>query len=525
MCDARRAAGALLVLCLAAGGAAAQTIDTIVVERRDVFGANSGAPATLARLGDALHMMTRDHIIRRTLILDPGDPYDSARVAEAERDLRALGVFRNVQLDTLTIGAADSARLALRVRTADGWSTKPQFEFRSTAGDVTWQLGLVEENFAGTATVVAATYGQTPDRNFLTLDYANPKVIWRRARMDLAFARLTDGTTGGWRFGVPFFETASRHALLTYGNAADQRIIIYREGLIDTTYRRKAVVAGGYGGLATWASSTSYRRLWLRAAVRREDYGPDTAGVVLPRSVTGQLGVGFETGRERWVVRDHLDTYARREDVDLSPRIGVGVWALPAALGYEPGHAGVGLELGAHAGAAGRSTIAIIGVSTHGVVTGDGLDSARAAGLLALAAQSPRQSLIFHGEGAAARRIAPGGEYDLWLQRVGPRLFGAHALTGTRAWSATLEDRILVAGQVAGLVAVGLAPFVDAGGAWFDGDPARSGGNAGIAVRIGATRAVHGDVFEIATGYRWSSDGTVSGWAFSIGTAYQLISR
>src|SRR5439155_1114281 len=82
----------------------------------------------LARLANRLHVTTRAGVIRRTLLVNPGDRYDSARVAESERALRSLFVFSRVRLDTTRI----AGRLALRVTTSDGWSTKPQFGY-STA--------------------------------------------------------------------------------------------------------------------------------------------------------------------------------------------------------------------------------------------------------------------------------------------------------------------------------------------------------------------------------------------------------
>lgn len=505
--------------------APAPTIDTIVIERRDIFGPESGTPPLIARIGDALHTRTGDRTIRRALYLDPGMPYDSARIAEAERGLRALAIFRDVRIDTARIGTQTGTRFGVVVQTADGWSTKPQLEYRSTAGDVTWRLGLVEENLLGTATQFSAVYGRTPDRDYLSLAYGNQAFLTRRSRLDLRFDKLTDGHVGGWRYGIPFFETTTPHALLTYGSAADQRVLVYRAGVLDQVWRRAAFVAGVFGGLASSATATSYSRLYARAAVRREDYAPDTAGTVVDRSVFGQLGVGMEAARVRWAVRQHLDSYGRREDVDLSSRVSAGVWALPRAFGYSADHDGVGLEAGLQSGWEWADVLAVAGVRAHGVLTGGGVDSGRVAVRLALAAFPPRQSVLMAADGAVARGVAPGGEYDLWQQRTGPRLFGAHSFTGTRAYAATIEDRIALADQVLGLLSVGLAPFLDIGGAWYAGDAQRSGGNAGLALRIGPTRAATGEVFELAGGWRWSSDRSTEGWAISFGTAYRFFGR
>src|SRR5581483_7058814 len=165
----RRIAGPPLAAAalLAAAGARlrAQTIDTIIVVNRNVF--DPGFPA---RLANRLHVRTRAGVIRRALLVNPGDRYDSARVAESERALRNLFVFRRVRLDTTRL----DGRLALRVATSDGWSTKPQLGYSSAGGDASWLLGVVEENFLGTATAVSAVYNKTPDRTSVELAYLNP---------------------------------------------------------------------------------------------------------------------------------------------------------------------------------------------------------------------------------------------------------------------------------------------------------------------------------------------------------------
>jgi outer membrane protein assembly factor BamA len=53
-------------------------------------------------------------VIRRELLIDAGDPYDSLLVAESERNLRALGIFRDVEIDRVE---TDSG-IVLLVRTA-----------------------------------------------------------------------------------------------------------------------------------------------------------------------------------------------------------------------------------------------------------------------------------------------------------------------------------------------------------------------------------------------------------------------
>src|SRR5256885_13655042 len=66
-----------------------------------------------------------------------------------------------------------------------------------------------------------------------------------------------------------------------------------------------------------------------------------------------------------------------------------------------------------------------------------------------------------------------------------------------------LEDRVVVKDEVWGLFGVGVAPFLDYGGAWYDYESTRIGGDAGLALRLGPTRLTITDVGQFALGYRF----------------------
>ena len=507
---------------LSAQSLLAPTIDTIIVVNRNVFDLTDDAPGFLARAANALHVTTHAAVIRRALLVNVGDRYDSARVAESERALRRLSVFSRVRIDTTRL----DGRLALRVATTDGWSTKPQLGYSAAGGDVTWLAGLVEDNLLGTATSLTAVYNHTPDRNVFTLGYANPHLFSRRAQLQAQYSDKTDGKRGDWLLGVPFYETAARHALIIDGQAASERVLVFRDGALDTrrtvvpdttgAVERRALRFGVTAGFAPHATSRDYVRLWVSGRWRREDFAPETT-TVFPRSTFGTVGAGLDVGHVRFQVLERFNSYARREDVDLSQLLHVGVWAAPRAWGYPSDRAGIGTELGAQVSALWPGGFAVLSAAGNGVFTAGLPDSGRVAGALTVASQNLRgQTLIVHLEGARLRRPAPDALLDLWNDHKGPRVFGIHQFTGTRmAWLA-VEDRVLVADDVWGLMGVGVAPFFDYGGAWYADESARLGGDVGVSLRIGPTRAVRGDVAEFAVGYRFGKGFLGSRWGFAI---------
>jgi len=490
----------------------AQTVDTVVIDNRNVFDRDGDGPGFIARLANALHIRTRPSVIRNTLLVRAGDRYDSARVAESERALRALSVFRMVRVDS----TREAGRLAVQVVTADGWSTKPEAAYSSAGGDETWRIAIVEQNLFGTATQLSLGFQRTPDRDVAGLFYLNPHFLARKAALEFRHEDYSDGRRTEWRYGRPFYQTAARQALEVDGEAAKERVLVFRAGLLDSTTQRRAFRLLLVGGFAPYATARDYVRLWFAAQWRREDFAPESTSV-FPRSETAAVGAGMEIGHVRFKVLEHFNSYARREDVDLSQILRLGLWAAPRAWGYPGQVAGVGPEVRGQLTAVWHDGFAALRAEGHGVYTAAGLDSGVVRGSLTLASRNlPRQTLIAYLEGGAMRRPRPGREFDLWLEDRGPRLFGAHAFTGTRMVWGAFENRILVADDVWGLLGVGVAPFVDWGGAWYAGEPARLGGDAGVSLRLGPTRSVGGESAEFALGYRFGEGFVGRGWALAV---------
>lgn len=512
---ARLAAAAFALL--AATRLAGQTVDTVIVENANIF--DERDRRTVARWANAVHVTTSPWVIRRTILLRAGAPYDSARAIESARALRELGVFRRVAIDTLRV----DGRLGVRVRTADGWSTRPSFRFSATDGDATWALGARESNLLGSAIALGLQYRRTPDRSGIELDFLNPHFLTRNVILGLGYRDYSDGRRTEWVGGRPFRETVAPWALETFGEDSRERMLVFREGVLASTDRRYRTVVGMRGGFALTATTRNVVRLWGSVLWRREDYAPDTAGAIPGRSLFLSAGGGLEAIHVRLRVVEQFDSYARSEDVDLSQVLRVGVWAAPRAWGYPADRAGVGPSFAGQLSTVWHRGFGVLRARGWGVFTGAGLDSGRVEGAATVASQFlPRQTLIVHVEGGAAENPAPGGEYDLWDTRRGPRLFGAHVFSGTRRAWAVLEDRIVVADDWLGLMGVGLAPFLEWGGAWYASDPQRVGGNAGLALRIGPTRSARASTVEVAGGWRFGTGWDSHRWALTVRTAFRF---
>jgi hypothetical protein len=501
--------------------AQAPTIDTVVVITHDVFDTEEASRNAVFAIANAIRFKTRPEIVRRELLFRVGQPYDSALVAETARNLRRLGLFRDVSVDTTRLGG----RLAAIVQTRDGWTTELQFNARSTGGEFTWSTGLEERDFLGVAAAVGVQYRHDADRTAWTFLTRWNRVLSSPLLLAGSYDDRSDGRLGAWAVGFPFRAFGDRRALEWSGEAGRYRVLQFRDGESADTLQRRTLRLRMAGALAPYTSGEGYVRAGLVAQVRREAYVPwaDTL-LPVPDSVSGAVGLQLDWRRARFEVVTHYNGFAREEDIDLSTRVRVAAWAAPAALGYARG--GVGPELEAQTGAALGPAFVRLEVQANGLFTTDGLDSARVwSGLTVGARTLARHATVLHLEAGLRRGLPPGAEFDLG-HGLGPRAFDSHAFTGTRAVWGTLEHRWFAVDEVLHLLGVGLAAFLDYGGAWYADQPARAGGDVGIGLRLGATRATGANVGRFDLAYRFGDEWSVADgesghrWVFSVGRSF-----
>jgi hemolysin activation/secretion protein len=131
----------------------------------------------------------------------------------------------------------------------------------------------------------------------------------------------------------------------------------------------------------------------------------------------------------------------------------------------------------------------------------------------------PRNATVFHIQFGARKGTPPGFQYDLG-HGIGPRAFGPHAFTGDRTIWGSLEQRVFLIDEFYDLFGVGFAAFVDYGGAWYDDQPRRLGGNVGFGLRLGSTRSTAQNVGRIDLGYRFGDGWEGKRLALSFGRGF-----
>jgi hypothetical protein len=486
----------------------------VQLQRRDIF--DPTERSWFARLANSLHILTRPAVIRRELLFHPGQLYDSASIAESERNLRAMGIFRRVQIDSVRTRTG----LMLRVVTKDGWSTQADWRFRSTGGQVAFTLGLIESNLLGTASAAAVRYRKDPDRSTVALAFRRPRLFAGSIGLGVFYENRSDGSAAGLTLDRPFFALTSKNAFRFETENRDERVLRFREGreLASDTLSRRFTLVRGAAAWAVHASTAGYLRVGVLGQVRRDDFQPESATEPLPRHVTGAAGPHLVWNRARFLVTRGYAGFAREEDVDLGATLRVGLVAAPKLFGYDRN--GLGPEVRGRVGTALPGGFAYLEALANGLYTAAGLDSGTAQVAATTVLQpGPRHVAVLHAEAGWRENPVPGEEFDLGLG-TGPRAFGSHAFTGDRSVFLTAEYRYTLADDLFNMVGLGVAAFVDHGGAWFAGSPKRLGWDAGVGLRLGASRASVTDALRFDLARRFANDVDAAGWVLTVGKGF-----
>lgn len=491
-------------------------VTAIELRRMNVFD-SAEATSWVTRLANKLHAQTRASVVRHELLFRPGDAFDSGLVAESARNLRRLGIFRDVTIDSVT---TDSGLVA-RVTTRDGWTTALDFSVQSSGSQVAWSTEFLETNFLGTNSRVLAKYVHDVDRTASQFEFTRPRLIANTVGTELYYEHRSDGHQYVIGLSKPFTSLATRDGADVVLQDFGGRVFGFTGGhaVASDTVERRLTLARLHAATAWRADSRGYLRIGLTAQLRRDDMAPESSTIAMPHTITAALGPSLEWRRARYLVTRSFEHLNAEEDVDLSTKVRLDLLAAPRAFGYS--RDGIGPGVAVRLGAPLPGGFGFVDGRANGLYNAAGLDSGTAviAATAVLRPGNSRQRLLLHAEQSWAQGPAIGSAFDLGFG-YGPRGFRSHAFTGDRSWLVTAEFRYTLAPEIGKLAGVGLAAFVDRGGAWFAGSTPRNGTDAGIGLRIGPTRQADLRTNRIDLVRRFANDVEPAGWVLVIGKGF-----
>jgi hypothetical protein len=183
----------------------------------------------LADTANWFHTLSRPWVIRREVLLRPGQRYDASLVNESERNLRVRQI--SVVLIAPVRGSTPD-RVRLLVIAKDVWSLRVNFEPRFVNGKLDFiALQPSEENLFGLHKTVTGLLQISRATYSLGLGFIDPRVMGTRLQAtgsaNLIFncdSNNAEGSFGSFSYGKPLYSTRTRWSW-TAAIAWDSRIV------------------------------------------------------------------------------------------------------------------------------------------------------------------------------------------------------------------------------------------------------------------------------------------------------------
>jgi hypothetical protein len=458
---------------------------------------------------NALHIRTRQWVIRRELLFAPGDCYDPFVLAETERVLRGYTFLAEV--DVYGVRQTDGTHHVV-VNTRDDWSTRIDLRLRFDDGIRFEGARLSELNFLGMGQTVGVFWYERDVARDYGLSYWAPQVGRSRWDLSAALGRTRAGTLFRQEIGYPFVgeigHWAGREAyvrdeqffdyvLLDDRDSASPHVLVpTRDKRFDLSVLRRF---GDRGRALLAGLGVSSRQLEYPGSIDiapggnfEERVPADTitaAPVLAQTTVRDAVRVHVLLGARnvRWIERRGLDGMQGEEDIRLGFELGADIGRSIPAYGDDDITL-AGLFYGA-VEAGGSLLVArgrVDGTRDLGFSPGDSRWGDVFAGVelfayLRRSADSPG-TLLLRADAAGGWRTSTPFQLTLGGER-GVRGFDRQRFPAGRRLVLTLEHRHYLGWPFGGLFDTGVSVFADGGRTWRGDSP--FGVNSGWRVSAG----------------------------------------
>lgn len=504
---------------------AARPVAEIDIAQERVFQIDDGPAAPLAKIGNALHVDTRERVIRDLLLFGKGDLVTAELAQEAERVLRESGLFVNARVTLRALG--DSAYV--RVTTRDVWSTQVIARYRTDAGVEELSLGAVENNFLGFGDALSGIYRWSDDEDVFTAGFQKRRFLGPYGQLGVSYGESDESLGRAFALAQPDYSDFAPWSGALSGSTYDGNVTLYRGGVKSGRYRTHQDFVTAYANLyrvarVRWRVGLGFVLDDERALPIEGDAFAIDDDRPLRNDRRRQLSAAIGVMDRRYLVVRNVDRIGEEEDLALGYVASIIAGAELEGLGSSADRPYLSF-FGRHASALGERGAFIVHASTSSFFRGGEL-SAREMAVVVKAfsqkwpGQTQAMRFVFHG----ALDVPP--EEVLYVGAgEGLRGFAYRAFRGTRVTLLSLDQRIEPGFHLLG-VHLGAAFFADAGAAWEADErlrwkDLRTDVGAGLRVRAGSLLPLP---MRLDFGRGLGHDGELR-VSFGLGQVFRLVQR
>ena len=509
-------------------------VGRIQIQSRDIFTREEVHEASallraMRRTMNGLHVNTHRWVIRQELLFSEGDPFRPEKLAETERNLRALGYLNEIRVAAIDTTA--DGRVNVLVSLRESWSLNTAVTYsRASGGNQRWSASLSDRNVLGNGFTLGAGLGSNEIGSFTNLWFRKRRVLGSPFVVGADFYQPTSGYYRGVALSRPFYaqDDAWSMGLLAWDSLSDRRYFLSNASPVGDDPTREAslyaelpMTQTGFGASAQFRLGGSGGRIWRVGAgariVHTIHHVGDQPAWLLSDARWADLSFLLEPGQpmtrtqgtmvypfllietlgSRWTKARFVRNYGPVEDLPLA-------WQVNLKFGPN------GKAMGSTVSVEGSSYRAEVDLTRYQPV-GGGIFRLLGSGYAQMG--SPENRLYRYDLLAGWTQVRGGGDTP-WLTRVHAEYGQGESLTPSEAFLLGLDrgirtlefdgmagDRLArwnaEQGRVLpwtplGLFKSGAAVFYSGGCAWW-GDEDRNLGDArhevGLGLRFGPTRS------------------------------------
>lgn len=297
-------------------------IGDIRLEKSNVFDLSiPGENNRLYRFANRPHIVTQDKVIRKQLLVKPGDEYSARKIDESERILR-----RNLYLFDASISPLrrDDGIVDLVVRTRDVWTLNPDVSVSRSGGENRTKLGLEETNLLGSGQLVRIARIEDVDRTSNSFEFFDRHLGRSWVSATLRISDNSDGRSNLLSAIRPFYALDTRWSAGGWVLDDERREALYALGEEAAEYRHdrdyQTLFAGWSKGL-----QEGWVRRWTAGVVRDDNKFSTVPNPTLPSAVPEDRDLvyaflGIEILEDQYETASNRDQIGKTEDFLLGSR-------------------------------------------------------------------------------------------------------------------------------------------------------------------------------------------------------------
>ena len=291
-------------------------IGDIVLEKQNVFDlSNPQEDNWIYRLANKWHVLTKDRVIRKQLLLEPGDPYSKRLADETERILRGNRFLYDASVTPVN---RQDDTVDLKVWTRDVWTLWPVLTVSRKGGENKTTVGLEDINLLGRGQTFRFERTEDVDRTAKTFEFRDDNLGSNWLSAGLLLADNSDGHSRFLSLVRPFYALDTRWSAGVTAFDDDRRTAFYELGDEVAEYQHARELYTAFGGWSAGLQDGWVKRFTAGVVYDENIFTPVTAGSLPALVPTDRKLVypffGFELLEDKFEKTTNKNQIAKTED-------------------------------------------------------------------------------------------------------------------------------------------------------------------------------------------------------------------